>query len=102
DRSALDVVVRALKEYRLYFARDPDEALATAASLPSLDLLITDYLMPSMTGDELIGRLRERWPSLNVLIVTGHGEILDTQNLDWWTAEVHVAKPFSLGDLRQA
>jgi CheY-like chemotaxis protein len=102
DRSALDVVMRALAGYRLHFARDPDEALAIAGKLVALDLLVTDYMMPSMMGDELIARLRDIWPTLNVLIVTGHSEILDAENLPWWTAEAHLAKPFALGALRQA
>ena len=102
DRSALDVVVRALKGYRLYFARDADEGLMTALNLIALDLLVTDYLMPSMTGDELIARIREKRPSLKVLIVTGHADILEGENLAWWKAEAHVAKPFALDELRQA
>ena len=102
DRSALDVVMRALDGYRLYFARDADEGLRMARHLVSLDLLVTDYLMPSMTGDELIGRVREKRPSLKVLIVTGHSDILEGENLAWWQAEAHVAKPFRLEDLRQA
>lgn len=102
DRSALDVITRALQGYRLYFARDAGEGLRMAQYLVSLDLLVTDYLMPSMTGDELIGLVREKRPSLKALIVTGHSDILDAENLDWWKAEAHVAKPFSLDDLRQA
>jgi DNA-binding NarL/FixJ family response regulator len=38
-----------------------------------VDLLITDYLMPDGTGEELITRLRETHPALKVLILTGHG-----------------------------
>ena len=102
DRSALDVVVRALKGYRLYFARDADEGLMAAENLISLDLLVTDYLMPSMTGDELIARLREKRPGLKALIVTGHADILDGEDLPWWKAEAHMAKPFALDELRQA
>lgn len=100
DRTVLDVVRRALDNYRLTFARDPDEALWMAADLVSLDLLITDYLMPSMTGEELIGRLRALRPGLQVLILTGHAALLDQENPSWWTNEVHLAKPPSLSELR--
>src|SRR2546422_8995294 len=92
---------RALPEFRLTIARDGDEALAIASQLP-VDLLITDYLMPSMTGDELIGRLRELRPGLKALIVTGHGDILSRDNPDWWSAQAHLAKPFQIDALRAA
>ena len=102
DRSVLDIVSRALRAYRLSLARDPDEALHVAGHVGSLDLLITDYMMPSMTGDELIGRLREQWPGLNVLILTGHAALLDAENAPWWTNEAHLEKPFEIDRLRAA
>ena len=100
DSSVLDVVSRALAGYRVSIARDPDEALHVAANFGSLDLLITDYLMPSMTGAELIGRIRERRPALKVLILTGHADILDQENPLWWAQEAHLSKPPSLETLR--
>jgi DNA-binding NtrC family response regulator len=73
-----------------------------ADRLEQLDLVVTDYLMPSMTGEELIGRVRERHPSAKALIVTGHGDILDQEAPDWWTREAHLTKPFDATTLRQA
>ena len=102
DSSVLDLVSRALRAYRLSLARDPDEALHVAGNVGSLDLLITDYMMPSMTGEELIGRLREQWPGLSVLILTGHAAILEAENAPWWTNETHLAKPFEINRLRAA
>ena len=62
DSAVLDVVGRALEGYRVWLARDPDEGMQMAASLPTLELLVTDFMMPSMTGDELIGWLRAERP----------------------------------------
>lgn len=101
DALMLSLMSRALPDFQLTVARDGGEALAIASQLP-IDLLITDYLMPSMTGDELIGRLRERRPDLKVLIVTGHGDVLANENLDWWHTEAHLAKPFRVDALREA
>jgi len=101
DALMLSLMSRALPDFRLTVARDGDEALAIASQLP-VDLLITDYLMPSMTGDELIGRLRERRPNLKVLIVTGHGQVLAKENPDWWHSEAHLDKPFAIDALREA
>jgi DNA-binding NtrC family response regulator len=100
DSSVLDLVSRALRAYRLSLARDPDEALHVAKNIGSLDLLITDYLMPSMTGEELIGRIREQRPTLAVLILSGHAALLEAENLPWWANEAHLEKPFEIDRLR--
>ncbi len=67
-----------------------------------IDLLITDYLMPDGTGEELITRLRDKHPALKVLILTGHGGMLDDEGFGWWTHERHLAKPCGVDDLREA
>ena len=74
DALMLSLMSRALPDFQLTVARDGDEALAIASQLP-VDLLITDYLMPSMTGDELIGHLRERRPNLKVLFASGYADL---------------------------
>ena len=94
DRSVLQVLTRVLADYDVTVARDGFEALAAAQRLNRLDLLITDYLMPSMIGDELIARVRQQQPHLPVLIVTGHGDILNREAEPWWTASAYLRKPF--------
>jgi DNA-binding NtrC family response regulator len=100
DTSVLQFVSKALAEYQPVIAHDGVQALLIAERMPSLDLLITDYLMPSIQGDELIGRLRAKRPELKVLIITGHGDIFDAENPPWWAGEAHLAKPFRPESLR--
>jgi two-component system cell cycle sensor histidine kinase/response regulator CckA len=100
DSAVLDVVGRALEGYRVWLARDPDEGMQMAAGLPTLELLVTDFMMPSMTGDELIGWLRAERPGLKVLILTGHSDLLDRENPPWWAQEAHLPKPIELARLR--
>jgi len=100
DALMLKTIERALPEYRVTVAPDGDMALALASQIGRIDLVITDYLMPSMTGDELIGRLRELRPGLKALVVTGHGDILSKNDPGWWAAHAHLAKPFQIAALR--
>ena len=53
-------VERVLREagYQTATAVDGPEALEVAAKLETFDILVTDVMMPQMTGDELARRLR--------------------------------------------
>jgi CheY-like chemotaxis protein len=102
DMGVLSLVAKVLGDYNLLVAYSGGEALAAASRVGRFDLLVTDFLMPSMTGDELIGRLREAQPDLKVLVLTAHTDTLSAANLPWWDAERRLAKPFGSTALRNA
>jgi DNA-binding NtrC family response regulator len=37
-----------------------------------IDLILTDVVMPSLSGRELADRLKERWPGIKVLFMSGY------------------------------
>jgi two-component system cell cycle sensor histidine kinase/response regulator CckA len=102
DTLTLSLVERTLSDYRVSTARDGSEALVILLSTEPVHLLLTDYLMPVMTGEELVNRARERRPGLPVLIMTGHSHAVAAADPVWWAAERHVTKPFRLDALREA
>jgi PAS domain S-box-containing protein len=58
----------------------PMEATSGHAALDILaehavDLVITDQAMPQMSGVQLCDAIRERWPSLPVILATGYAEL---------------------------
>jgi PAS domain S-box-containing protein len=57
--------------YRVLVATDGDAALAMLAREPVVDLLVTDVVMPVMSGTDLAARVAERSPSTRVLFVSG-------------------------------
>jgi CheY-like chemotaxis protein len=63
------------------------------------DLVITDYLMPEMLGDELAQSVKNLAPAQPILMVTAHSEKLNNAGKP---ADAVLAKPFSLKELRQA
>jgi two-component system response regulator YesN len=98
DVAVANTVAAALCDYRVTIAHNGDEALALAAHLPPCVLLITDYLMPTMAGDELAGRMQERQPAIKTLLLTGYGAFID---VDASVVDAQLAKPFEFGVLRQ-
>lgn len=59
--------------YRTLEARHGEEALQMVTfAYPYLHLVITDVLMPKLDGRALGQRLRERWPELPVLYISGY------------------------------
>ncbi|MFN2316186.1 MAG: response regulator, partial [Gemmatimonadales bacterium] len=76
-----------------------EEALAVVAQLGPPDLVLTDLTMPGIGGVELARRLRERWPALPILFMSGYpAEELRRQGGTAATVDL-LEKPFSVDEL---
>src|SRR6202035_2943744 len=97
-------VERVLREagYQTALASDGPEAIEAASKLASLDILVTDVMMPEMAGDELARRLRQLQPSLKVLYLTGYADNLFKEKVTLWEDEAYLDKPCSIKGLLQA
>ena len=61
--------------YRVFTARNGPEALLVQDSCGQrIDLLLTDVVMPGMSGSELTGRLQRRHSDLRVLYMSGYAD----------------------------
>lgn len=75
--------------------------LGLAALLQSRpDLLMTDYLMPGMTGAELATQARLLFPDLPILVVTGYADMAAIESAIGENAVLR--KPFELSELADA
>jgi len=104
DRSVRGVTASALRRqgYRVLEAASGQEALDIARGLPSrIHLLVTDVVMPRMTGPELAHALTRERPDMRVLFVSGYAEgAMSPQGvLDDGIALL--AKPYDIGELAQ-
>ncbi|MGK6324741.1 PAS domain S-box protein [Sphingomonas sp. DT-51] len=61
--------------YKVREAASAEDALALVGDGLYPDLLVTDHLMPGMTGVELASALRETFPGLPILIVSGYADV---------------------------
>jgi len=67
-----------------------------------LDLVITDVVMPRMSGTEFVNRIRKMHPGMRVLYISGYGvNALDGHGSSTSRCEV-LRKPFGPEDLIQA
>jgi CheY-like chemotaxis protein len=92
----------ALREYgyRVIEASDGDQAIFAAARYAGeIHLLVTDVVMPGISGKELSERLKEVRPGLKVLFMSGYTADVIAQRgvLDRSVAFLH--KPFSPAEL---
>jgi DNA-binding NtrC family response regulator len=79
-------------------AADGEEALTKAAHA-AYDVALLDLHMPGMTGIELLGRLKERWPELEAIMLTAHGSIETAIQAMRQGAYDYLTKPFQFPEL---
>jgi CheY-like chemotaxis protein len=60
--------------YKVIEASSAEQALELIDSGLHVDVLVTDHLMPGMSGGELARTIQDRWPQMPVLIVSGYAE----------------------------
>jgi two-component system cell cycle sensor histidine kinase/response regulator CckA len=90
------------KGYNVFEARSGEAALEMIkAGKQSIDLLITDVVMPRMDGPTLIKEVRLIRPELKVIFISGYAED-DFRKRLGEGAEIHfLPKPFSLSQLAE-
>lgn len=101
DNSVRSVTERGLRArgYSVTAVVSGEDALSLGDALTEFDVLVTDVRLPGISGLDLAAQLRERFPSLPVLTMSGHVE--DPRQQAALTAGKYafLAKPFSLPGL---
>jgi CheY-like chemotaxis protein len=85
--------------YHVTTAGDGPTAIAIVAKQGAPDLLLTDFRMPQMNGDELAARLRQSLPDLKVLYLTGYSQALFDNRAVLWEGEAFLEKPCNPSEL---
>ena len=105
DAGVRHAVARLLKTSGLHVvtARNGAEALELFDRDPSLfGLLLTDVMMPGMSGIELVREVSQRKPNLRVVVMSGHENGRSVQRALPNVETTFLRKPFSPSVLREA
>jgi CheY-like chemotaxis protein len=91
-------------KYLLEFAESAEEAIEVTSSLIAdgitVLLVISDYQMEGMKGDEFASWIKGKFPNIQVVIITGHmGQELSRKLLDADIVMKVIQKPWSEDEL---
>ncbi len=102
DPRVLAATLAALEElgHRPVACDDPLAAPRIVAGLHSLDLVVSDVIMPGQTGPEMIAALEPQLDGVAVLYVTGYAG--DAADHDRFGGRLVLRKPFTLAALEAA
>ncbi len=97
DQGVRTLIYRYLKRsgYEVVLASSGDEAIM-ASKGRAIDLLVTDMVMPGISGDRLAIQLREERPDLGILYISGYPDAAEVALLDH---SLFLRKPFTRQDL---
>ncbi len=76
EENVRNAMRRSLRKegYELHFAEGPREALELMSQHP-IDLVLSDHMMPQMTGMEFLTLVHDRYPEAMRLMLTGHADM---------------------------
>jgi CheY-like chemotaxis protein len=97
DEKLVCDAVKLLLEFdghKVHAVTSGKEALA-ALGQAEFDLVMTDYNMPEMKGDQLAGIINSLKPNLPVVMITAYPELVPP------FVKCVITKPFRLEDLRE-
>jgi CheY-like chemotaxis protein len=101
EAELLELTAAAVRAHghRVHAALSGVEAIEILES-DAIDLVVTDAVMPGMSGAELAATLANRWPDIPVLFVTGHAA--GERSVPAASAHDALTKPVPLGVLLDA
>jgi DNA-binding NtrC family response regulator len=87
-----------LRDFSVIAVNRGDKAIEAARQKP-IDIALVDLKMPGMSGEETLARLKEEHPSMEVVVLTGHGSVDSAVECTKAGAYSYLQKPCELDKL---
>jgi DNA-binding NtrC family response regulator len=84
--------------FKVHLAETAREALKLVEDIP-MEAIITDVQLPDMNGFDLLETMKNRTPSVPVILMTGGGEVSEAVSAMRKGAEDYLVKPFAVDHL---
>ena len=96
--------ILATDNYEMSTAQSGEAAaeLISGPGFPGIDLLVTDLIMPGINGRQLAVIVRQKFPSVRVLYVTGFADTLFQDLQELGPGESFIEKPFGTDGILEA
>ncbi|MCX7904140.1 MAG: response regulator [Caloramator sp.] len=97
DRIILSILSKRYKNkgYDCLTAQNGEEALKVFNDNKDIDLIISDFYMPGMNGDEFVKEIRKLNKNVKIIVLSGHKSESHVQRALNAGADEYVTKPFS-------
>jgi CheY-like chemotaxis protein len=104
DESSVSKAIKMLLEHDGHKVQTADSGEAALAVLEQAEfnLIITDYKMQGMNGDQLATLIKQRRPGQRIIMATAFADEFNIYGKPSGGVEFVLNKPFSLKELREA
>jgi DNA-binding NtrC family response regulator len=103
DKANLLTMKKALEkvDYEITAFNDPEEGLKFLQSSDAIDLVLTDLRMPKITGIEILKSVKQKDPSVGVILITAFGSVESAVEAMKLGADDYIGKPIDIYELRK-
>ncbi len=104
EEPLVNIIEDALRRYGYQVTGFTDSQMAYSQFIKNpkqFDLLITDLIMPAITGIELIKKIRVIYPHLPAILCSGHTLTMNSKKATQKGINAYLEKPFQLDKLAQ-
>jgi len=104
DEDAVRIVgTRGLKQkgFEVVDCVSAENALEHVENGEKFDIMVTDMMMPGLSGAELAKIVRKKYPELKIILASGYSEEIARQELAGSSEFYFIGKPYGVGDLQE-
>ncbi|HKO62921.1 MAG TPA: response regulator [Pyrinomonadaceae bacterium] len=102
DEAIRDTLYELLSEHYICQTAETAEKAIARLQADTYDVVLTDISMPGLSGLELLGQVRQRFPNTPVIVISGISDKEHAQGLIRLGAFDYLLKPFSLDEVEKS
>ena len=102
DETIRDTLYELLSDHYICQTAETAEKAIARLQVDTYDVVLTDISMPGLSGLELLGQVRQRFPQTPVIVISGISDKEHAHGLIRLGAFEYLLKPFSLDEVEKS